>query len=335
VISPIVLALAFVLDFSIGDPRWLPHPVVIMGKGISGMERFLRRHFRGESEKTAGVLLVLSIVIPSGGLAFVLGRFLFSFSNFFLALLGAAVFVYLVSTTLALRGLVDSARLVISAIERGEIGDARSKLAMIVGRDTDTLGEEAVLRATIETVAENLSDGFVAPLFYLALGGLPLGMAYKAINTLDSMVGYKNERYLRFGWASARLDDIANYVPARITGLAIAGAAFLYFLFRSSGRRVQQAFARARCAFRIMVRDGRNHTSPNSGLSEAAMAGALGVRLGGPATYDGSVVVKPYIGDEGAADHIAAAGRAVAIASIASSLVVVLAILILTLGRMA
>lgn len=334
-ISPIVLALAFVLDLAIGDPRWLPHPVVIMGKGISGMERFLRRHFRGGGEKTAGVLLVVSIVLPSGIIAFLVSKLLFSFSNFLVALLGAAVFVYLVSTTLALRDLVDSARLVINAIERGEIGDARSKLAMIVGRDTDTLGEDAVLRATIETVAENLSDGFVAPLFYLALGGLPLAMAYKAVNTLDSMVGYKNEQYLRLGWASARLDDIANYVPARITGFSIAAAAFVYFLFRSSEDRVQQALTRGRRAFRVMIRDGRNHTSPNSGLSEAAMAGALGVRLGGPATYGGSVVVKPYIGDETTGDRRAAAGQAIAIASIASSLTVVVAIVVLTLGRMA
>lgn len=334
-ISPIALALAFVLDLFIGDPRWLPHPVVIIGRGITCAERLLRRRFTGESERAAGVILVLVIVVPTGAAAFVVARLLHSFSNPVLALLGGAVFIYLVSTTLALRGLVESARLVISAVDGGEIGDARRKLAMIVGRDTDTLGEDAVLRATIETVAENLSDGFVAPLFYLVLGGLPLAMAYKAVNTLDSMVGYKNPRYVRFGWAAARLDDIANYVPARISGLSIIVAALVYFLFRSTDSRLRRAVARARNAFKVMVRDGRNHTSPNSGVSEAAMAGALGIRLGGPATYGGSVVVKPYIGDDVFRDHRTAAGEAVALVSVASSLTVALALVILVFGRMA
>jgi adenosylcobinamide-phosphate synthase len=332
-ISPVVLILAFVLDLFLGDPRWLPHPVIIIGRGITGLERFLRGRFSVERERTAGVLLVIAIVLPTGILAFAATRLLLSFSNPFLTLLGTAVFIYLVSTTLALRGLVDSARLVIRAVESGELVNARQKLSMIVGRDTDTLGEEAVLRATIETVAENLSDGFVAPLFYLVLGGLPLAMAYKAINTLDSMVGYKNRRYIRFGWAAARLDDVANYVPARITGFSIAAAALVYFFLRSPDSRLRRALARARDAFRVMVRDGRNHTSPNSGVSEAAMAGALRIRLGGPATYGGSVVIKPYIGDDLSRDHRAAAGEAVAIASVASSLAVALAVVILVFGR--
>lgn len=334
-INPIVLILAFVLDLFVGDPKWLPHPVTIIGKGITGLERFLRGRFSEEREKTAGILLVIAIVLPTGAIAFVATRLLLSFSNPLLALLGAAVFVYLVSTTLALRGLVDSARLVIRAVESGEIVNARQKLSMIVGRDTDALGEEAVLRATIETVAENLSDGFVAPLFYLVLGGLPLAMAYKAINTLDSMVGYKNRKYIRFGWAAARLDDIANYVPARITGVFIAAAALVYFFFRSPDGRLRRALARTHDAFRVMVKDGRNHTSPNSGVSEAAMAGALGIRLGGPATYGGSVVVKPYIGDDLSRDHRTAVGEAMAIASVASSLAVALAVVILVFGRIA
>ncbi len=190
-----------------------------------------------------------------------------------------------------------------------------------------------MLRATIETVAENLSDGFVAPLFYLVLGGLPMAMMYKAINTLDSMVGYKNPRYIRFGWAAARLDDIANYIPARITGLSITAGALFYFLFRPSDARFTRALAAARDAFAVMFRDGRKHTSPNSGVSEAAMAGALGVRLGGPATYGGSIVVKPYIGDGGCRDHRAAADAAVAIAAAASSLTVAFAAVILMWGR--
>ncbi len=247
---------------------------------------------------------------------------------------GTALFVYLVSTTLALRELVHSARLVTLAIKRGEIVEARQNLAMIVGRDTDTLGEESVLRATIETVAENLSDGFVAPLFYLMVGGLPLAMAYKAINTLDSMVGYKNPQYIRFGWAAARLDDIVNYIPARIAGLFVSGGAFIYFCFRSSNAGIAHALFSARNAFTMMLRDGRNHSSPNSGVCEAAMAGALGVRLGGPSTYGGSIVVKPYIGDALFSDHRAAADAAIAIVAISSSLAVAFSVLILECGRL-
>ena len=199
---------------------------------------------------------------PPGALAFVIGWFLLSFSNRFLMVLGTALFVYLVSTTLALRELVHSARLVTLAIKPDDIAEARQNLAMIVGRDTDTLGEVSVLRATIETVAENLSDGFVAPLFYLMVGGLPLAMAYKAINTLDSMVGYKNPQYIRFGWAAARLDDIANYIPARIAGLPSPAAP----LFTSCSALRMQVFPApcfpARNAFAMMLRDGRNHKQP-------------------------------------------------------------------------
>jgi adenosylcobinamide-phosphate synthase len=317
-----------------GDPRWLPHPVVIMGRAVTGAERFLRGRFRDEAERTGGILLVVAVVLPAGACAFLINKILLSFSNRFLMLLGTALFIYLVSTTLALRGLIGSARLVIGAVKHGELAQARQNLAMIVGRDTDSLGEEAVLKATIETVAENLSDGFVAPLFYLVIGGLPLAMAYKAINTLDSMVGYKNPLYIRFGWAAARMDDIANYIPARITGVFITAGALVYFLLRTSDARFSRALTAARDAFTMMLRDGRNHTSPNSGVSEAAMAGALGLRLGGPATYGGSIVVKPYIGDGVSQDHRAAARAAVAIAAVASSLTAAFAVVILVCGRL-
>ena len=164
---------------------------------------------------------------------------------------------------------------------------------MIVGRDTQHLSEEGVLRATVETVAENLSDGIIAPLFYLAVGGLPFAMTYKAVNTLDSMVGYKNDRYLLFGRASARLDDIANFIPARITGLLVVIAVFLLTLAGKAGRPA----INARRALTVMLRDGRKHSSPNSGFPEAAVAGGLGVILGGPSTYGGIVIEKPYIGE--------------------------------------
>jgi adenosylcobinamide-phosphate synthase len=338
---------AFFLDLAIGDPRWIPHPVAIIGRGISATESLLRRFFHGAGEKAAGVVLVLFIVLPTAAVAFLLSRFLFSVSGNLVTVIGMLLFVYLASTTLALRGLISSALLVMKAVSRENLTDARNKLAMIVGRDTVNLSDEAILRATIETVAENLSDGFVAPLFYLVIGGLPLAFTYKAINTLDSMVGYKNDKYLRFGWAAARLDDLANYVPARLTGFAIVAAAFVYFMTKrgpepefqvhSPRPREQSSVGRALSAaansFRILRRDGRNHTSPNSGVPEAAMAGALGVRLGGPSTYDGIAVRKPYIGDDITEDYRVAADRTLALAMIAASLMVALSVAILLLLR--
>jgi adenosylcobinamide-phosphate synthase len=334
---------AFALDLVIGDPRWIPHPVVIVGKSVSWTESVLRRYFKGSAEKAAGVVLVLVIVIPTGAIAFLVSRFLFSLTGNVINILAMLLFLYLASTTLALRGLISSARVVMKAVERGGIAEARQKLAMIVGRDTDNLGEDAILRATIETVAENLSDGVIAPLFYLVVGGLPLAFAYKAINTLDSMVGYKNEKYLRLGWASARLDDLANYIPARITGLAIVAACFFYRAMAPSSptlpfrhfaiSRFSDALSAARDSFRIMCRDGRNHTSPNSGVPEAAMAGAIGVWLGGPSTYSRMLVEKPFIGDKKVTNYMAAARETLAMAMTASSLVVILSAALLLILR--
>ena len=234
------------------------------------------------------------------------------------------VYVFLVATTLATRGLLSSALGVIRELGRGEVDISRDKLSMIVGRDTQNLQEAGILKATIETLSENASDGITAPLFYFVLGGLPLAMTYKAINTLDSMIGYKNEKYQNFGWAAARLDDIANYVPARITGALIVAAVYVMnacrfivswgaewlegarnrvgryvggFLNWIEGRIKGPDFESAKNAYTIMIRDWKKHSSPNAGVPEAAMAGALGVRLGGPSTYEGVEVAKPYIGD--------------------------------------
>ncbi|MCL4456960.1 MAG: adenosylcobinamide-phosphate synthase CbiB, partial [Nitrospirae bacterium] len=182
-----------------------------------------------------------------------------------------------------------------------DIESARSNLGMIVGRDTQNLSEKGILKATIETSSENLSDGIIAPLFYLAIGGLPLALTYKAINTLDSMVGYKNDRYKNFGWAAARLDDIANYIPARITGALIAVSSSAVF---------RSPFT-VRDSLKTMLRDGRKHTSPNAGIPEAAMAGALGVRLGGPSSYGGIIIQKPYIGTETDVDYLAASEKTI------------------------
>jgi adenosylcobinamide-phosphate synthase len=327
-IGPFELIAAFLLDLAIGDPRWLPHPVRLIGRGIAFLENAIRSRIRKNHEKAAGVLLVVLIVLPAALLAFLIREALLLPGQGVLAVAAAAVMVYLIATTLALRELVSSAKLVLTSVKQGDLVTARTKLSMIVGRDTQDLDENGVLRAVIETVSENLSDGVIAPLFYLALGGLPLAIAYKAINTLDSMVGYKNEKYLSFGWAAARLDDVANFIPARLTGLLIVLFTFCYFLVHKPGSSLSAALA----SFRIMARDGRNHTSPNSGISEAAMAGALRVRLGGPSTYGGILVQKPFIGDDRGGNYREAAEQSMVIAAGAAVIAVLASAAVLRIG---
>lgn len=289
VIDPLQLILAFALDGLIGDPGWLPHPVRMIGSAIAKTERFLQRHL-SKMQRLAGVLLVIVVVGVSFVLALTVQMAVYrapigSIASFI-------IMAYLISTTLALRELVESAGAVLAAIKDSNIKAARQRLSRIVGRDTEPLDEEGILRATLETLSENASDGVIAPMFYLALGGLPLAIAYKAVNTLDSMVGYKNDKYRDFGWAAARLDDIANYIPARITGILIAAASFA----------VTRSPLTVKNSVKTMLRDGRGHTSPNSGFPEAAMAGALGVRLGGPSAYSGITVRRPFIGEDRGAD---------------------------------
>ncbi len=320
-LDPNSLLLAFLLDLAIGDPRWLPHPVTIIGRAISQIESRLRSPYQTpRQEKWLGTVLTASIVISVLLIASLLSLACLILQNkLLLSRLGQAVIIYLVSTTMASRTLIESARLVIESIKDKSLTSARAKLSMIVGRDTGRLSEKEVLRATIETVSENLSDGIIAPLFYLTLGGLPLAMTYKAINTLDSMVGYKNERYLYFGWASARLDDLANYLPARISGFLIAVSAPALAFFSSQGRPYQSTcWQPASKSWQLMLKDGRNHPSPNSGLPEAAMAGALGVKLGGPSTYGGELVEKPSIGETVTDDYLTAAEQSLIIVHLAS-----------------
>jgi len=328
VIGPFELIAAFLLDLAIGDPRWLPHPVRLIGRSIAALENALRSWFGRNREKTAGVVLVVLVVLLSALLAFLVRQALFLPGRGVVTVAAAVVLVYLVATTIALRELVASAGIVIRSVKQGDLEGARSSLSMIVGRDTATLDEKGVLRGAIETLAENLSDGVIAPLFYLALGGLPLAIAYKAINTLDSMVGYKNEKYLSFGWAAAKLDDLANFIPARLTGLLIVLFTFCYFLARKPG----SALSLARDSFRVMRRDGGNHTSPNSGIPEAAMAGALGVRLGGPSTYGGVLVQKPFIGDDCGGNYREAAERAMAIVAGTAVIAVLVSAAVLRMG---
>ncbi|MDD2336272.1 MAG: adenosylcobinamide-phosphate synthase CbiB [Geobacteraceae bacterium] len=277
-IEPLLLVAAVALDLLLGDPRWLPHPVVGIGRMISTLEKILRRLIR--NERLGGVLLLVSTVGATSLITYLLLKGASAASPY----LGSALVLILVWTCLAARSLHSESKLVADRLIAGDLEEARQYLSRIVGRDTDDLDEPEIWRALVETVAENTSDGIIAPLFYLMIGGPVLGLAYKAVNTLDSMVGYRNERYLRFGWASARFDDLANWLPARLSGLLMAVAAPFFGLSASK-------------AFTMIIRDGGNHSSPNSGIPEAATAGALGVQLGGTNRYFGKPLEKPTIGD--------------------------------------
>jgi adenosylcobinamide-phosphate synthase len=307
----IIFTLAFLLDLAMGDPPWLPHPVRIIGKGISIMEYLLTKPFSMKSqEKLAGILLTAIIVSSTFLLTYIVEKWIIFGTQGIIRFIGIAFLVYLTSATLATKDLLQAGFKIIKAVKEDNIDLARSHLHMVVGRDVYALDEKGILKAVIETLSENLSDGVIAPLFYLTIGGMPLGFAYKAINTLDSMVGYKNDKYIHFGWASARLDDLANYIPARISGFLIVLASGI--LLRSP--------AIMRYAFITMYRDGRKHTSPNSGYPEAAMAGALGVQLGGPSRYDGVLIEKPHIGSERSENYLSASLDTIRIVRTASFL---------------
>lgn len=273
----IVLA-AVLLDLALGDPRALPHPVSAIGRMISFLESPLRRLFK--NARLAGIVLLLTTVAVTYAGATLLLRGAYAIAPEAGFVLG----LYLAWVSLAARSLQVESGKVAKALLNGDLAGARLALSYIVGRETAQLDEPEIIRGAVETVAENTGDGVIAPLFFLMLGGPALAIAYKAVNTLDSMVGYKNERYLQFGWASARFDDLANYLPARLTGLLMVLAAPICALSGSG-------------AWRIMRRDCRNHSSPNSGFPEAAAAGALGVRLGGANRYFGQLLEKPTIGD--------------------------------------
>jgi len=333
-IEVIILIAAFLLDLAVGDPSRLPHPVRIIGKGISFLERIIRKIARTQRiERIGGLFLVLLIVMPVFLLTFVINKVILLniATGGIIAAVGIIAAIILTSTTIAVRDLIDSSKAVIDAVKAGTTDEARRNLSMIVGRDTERLQDKDILKATIETLAENLSDGIVAPLFYFALGGLPLAMTYKAINTLDSMVGYKNKDYINLGRASARLDDIANYLPARITGVLIVFSIGMCRTFSRTIGKTRYSLLTAGNAFAIMIRDGRKHSSPNSGIPEAAMAGGLGIMLGGPSTYGNVLVEKPSIGEEKNTDYYAAAENTLKIVLLASFLGLGVSVLILLL----
>jgi adenosylcobinamide-phosphate synthase len=300
------IAAAYLLDCVLGDPEWLPHPVQLMGCGCSAGERALRRWSDGlvEPERRAAVELLAGALLTAGivGGSYLATAAAIRWMHRFDRRAGAALEVLLAWTCLAARSLDDEARSVLAALaENDELDHARMQLARIVGRDTAHLDEVEICRAVIETVAESASDGIVSPLFYMALGGVPLAMAYKAANTLDSMIGHADARYFYFGKTAARLDDLANLIPSRLTALAIAGVAGL------GGR------ADARQALTVWHRDGHKHKSPNAGQPEGAMSGALGVRLGGENRYAGEVIRTPVMGAEFPAATVPQAERALRI----------------------
>lgn len=278
----LALTVGFVLDRLLGDPKWMYHPVRVIGLLISGSEKGFRKVFpRSQGgELAAGVFFAVFVIMLSSAVPFLL-LWLASKVSSWLSFILAVFWDY---QLLAARSLKEESMRVYDALQEGNLQKARYAVSMIVGRDTQNLDKEGVTRAAVETVAENASDGVIAPMFFLALGGPALGFFYKSVNTLDSMVGYKNEKYLYFGRFSAKLDDVVNWIPARISGLLMVLASPLCGL--SMGQ-----------AWRIYRRDRKAHASPNSAHTEAAAAGALGVRLAGNAYYFGRLYEKPTIGD--------------------------------------
>ena len=283
-VNGLTLFLACVLDWLIGDPLWLPHPVRLMGRMIGALERILRKKL-GKRERTAGTILVLVMVCAWGILPAVLFWGLWKLSLPGGALIPLLIQGILCSQLLAARDLKIQSCRVGEFLKRGDLPGAKQSVSMIVGRDTAPLDEAGVARAAVETVAENTSDGVIAPMVFLALLGPAGGYFYKAVNTMDSMIGYRNEVYERFGKTAARLDDLVNLIPARLTGFLFCLTAGLLPGFDGRG------------ALRIFFRDRKKHASPNSAHGEAACAGALGLRLAGDAWYFGKLYKKPTIGD--------------------------------------
>ena len=272
----------FVLDALFGDPAWLPHPVVYMGKAISKLEKFLRPRLpkTPQGELLGGA--IVAFCLPVG--TFLLTGLVCWGAARLHPLLGLAVQMFWCGQALAARGLVQESTNVYKELKKPDLPGARKAVSRIVGRDTAELTAEGVTKAAVETVAENASDGVIAPLLYMLIGGAPLALTYKAINTMDSMLGYKNEKYLYFGRIPAKLDDAANYLPSRLAALLwVAAAAFTH--------------NDAKGAWKIWRRDRRRHASPNSAQTESACAGALGVQLAGPAYYFGQYYPKLTIGD--------------------------------------
>ncbi|MFH0771550.1 MAG: adenosylcobinamide-phosphate synthase CbiB [Candidatus Omnitrophota bacterium] len=270
---------AYILDLIFGDPRWFPHPVKIIGWFAKKLETLLINETF--NKRISGVLFLFIIVFSVFFVTFCIVKIAESV-NLYLGMAISAIFIY---TSLSVKDLRLESMKVFEKLRVDDLPSTRQKLSLIVGRDTASLDRREIIRATIETVAESVVDGIISPLFFAFAGGAPLAMAYKAVNTLDSMVGYKNERYKDFGWASAKVDDFVNFIPARIAGLLLPVAGWL------SGFNGLKSW-------HIVLRDGAKNPSPNSGIPEAAVAGALEIRLGGLNFYNSLPVFKPFIGDK-------------------------------------
>ena len=268
--------IAYVLDLIFGDPQNVVHPVQVIGKIISAGEKVL---LRKKYKFLAGAVLNIFTVSITYTLMYLISKSV-KISVFFMI-----IEIYLMYTIFSINSLAREGNRVYRILKEGDIEKARKDLSYLVSRDTETMDEKMIIRSTMETVSENTVDGIVAPMFYMFLGGMPLAMAYKAINTLDSMVGYKNEKYMDFGKFSAKIDDVANFIPARITGILIVLASMILgYDYKNS--------------LKIFLRDRKNHSSPNSAHSEASVAGALGVQFGGKVSYFGKEIDKPTIGDK-------------------------------------
>src|SRR5208337_4554606 len=281
VFLPWHLAAAYLLDLGAGDPRWLPHPVRWIGRLITMVERLLYNDSASPALMRVSGFALWTVVIAAVLCA---AKALISASHFAGWIFGDLALIWLAYTTLATRSLHEESSRVASALRINDLALARTRLSLIVSRETSQLDEAAIVRALVETVSENISDAIVAPLFYLAIFGPVGALIYKTINTMDSMLGYKNERYRYFGSFAARADDLANWVPARISGWLLVGASTCMGMDW-------------RAAANIMMRDAPKMKSPNAGYPEAATAGALGVQLGGPSFYFGQLVEKPLLGE--------------------------------------
>ena len=277
----LIMILGYIMDLVFGDPYWFPHPVRFIGKLISKTEKFIRKHAKSEkSLKYWGILMWLVPVVTTALVTALIVK-ITSFNKYVEIFVSA----FIIYTTLSTKCLKDEATKIYNVLETGDIKKSREQLSYIVGRDTTNLSQSEIIRATVETVAENTVDGTISPMFYGFLFGPVGAMTYKAINTLDSMVGYKNDKYLNLGCVSAKLDDVANFIPARLTAIFMPLGAFLCGM---NGLN----------SFKIAIRDRKNHKSPNCAFAEGAAAGAIGVQLGGTNIYFGKEVYKPTIGDK-------------------------------------
>lgn len=280
----IAFVCGFVLDLVFGDPHWMPHPIRLIGTLIAGLEKkLLKLQMRDEKKEFyKGILLVVLILFSTGAVA----ALVLVVAYWLHPVAGIVIESVMTYQILATKCLKDESMKVYQSLNEQGLEAGRVAVSMIVGRDTNVLDETGVVKAAVETVAENTSDGVIAPMLYTALGGPVLGFVYKAVNTMDSMVGYKNDKYLYFGRAAAKLDDVVNFIPARISAYLMIAAAYI------GGKAFD-----GKQAYRIYKRDRRNHASPNSAQTESVCAGAIGIQLAGDASYFGKVVKKPYIGD--------------------------------------